>query len=502
LEQIDKNNVHSLHVAWIYQAGDISGGMQETPIVIDGIIYSITAGNRVAAIDGRTGNEIWHAEIKLDPLTTKGLVPPFSRGVAVGRGKVFVGTIDGRAMAFDQKSGKQLWTAQLTDFRECGFCGFDSPPALANDVITLGTEASEISNAGKIYGLKADTGELLWTLDVVKKDAASWSTEEGARYGGGGAWLPGSYDAETDTVFYGTSNPAADMYGEDRKGDNLYTDSVLAIDPHTGKIKWYRQEIKHDLWDFDSAYELLFLKRDGKDLIVHLNKSGFVFVMDKQDGTLENVWRLTENYTFAKGIDPKTGEMIGRNDPVPGAEYLFCPSPWGARSWNHGAYNPKAGLWFTNVLELCATGTPVEQKANPHEYTVLRMGAKDIMAKKVEGAPGRLEARDPITGERKWSYEMNVPGLASVLTTGGGLVFNGDPLGTVRAFDADTGRVLWSFNTGSGLRSGIVSYAIGGKQYILVPSGRGSFAAALLPGVFPEMADVRGASTLIAFTLD
>jgi alcohol dehydrogenase (cytochrome c) len=503
LDQIDKNNVHGLHVAWIYQAGDISGGMQETPIVIDGIIYSITAGNRVAAIDGKSGTEIWHSEIKLNSLSTKSLVPPFSRGVTVGRGKVFVGTVDGRAFAFDQRTGKPLWTSQLTHFRECGGCGFDSPPVLADDVLTFGTEASEISTSGKIFGVNADTGEPLWTFDVIKNDADSWSTEEGARYGGGGAWLPGSYDAETDTVFYGTSNPAADLWGEDRKGDNLYTDSVIALEPKTGKLKWYRQEIKHDLWDFDSAYELLFIRNNDKDLIVHLNKNGFVYVMDKRDGKLENVWRLVENYTFAKGVDPHTGEMMDRNDPIPDKQYLFCPSAWGARSWNHGAFNPKVGLWFTNTLELCMTGTPVEQKANPHEYSVLRMGARDITPKKIEGmAPSRLDARDPITGERKWTYEMNVPALGSVLTTGGGLVFNGDPLGTVRAFDADNGKVLWSFNTGSGLRSGIVSYAIEGKQYILVPSGRGSFAAALLPGVFPEMADVRGAATLIAFSLD
>jgi alcohol dehydrogenase (cytochrome c) len=225
--------------------------------------------------------------------------------------------------------------------------------------------------------------------------------------------------------------------------------------------------------------------------------------MDQRDGKLENVWPLVETYDFAKGIDPKTGSLIGRNDPVPDKKFTVCPSAWGGRSWNHGAYNPKTGLWYTNVLELCTSGTPVVQKGDPHGYASGRLGLKDPEQVRLPGkSAGRLDARDPITGERKWTYEVSVPLLGSVLTTGGSLVFNGDPFGIVRAFDADNGRTLWSFNTGSGLRSGIVSYAIDGKQYVLVPSGWGSFAALYMPYVFPEIANLPGASTLIAFTLD
>ena len=304
-------------------------------------------------------------------------------------------------------------------------------------------------------------------------------------------------------MFYGTSNPGADFYGVDRNGDNLYTDSVLALDPKTGKLKWYRQEIEHDVWDYDGAYEALLFRRDGKDLLVHLSKSGFVFVMDKKNGKLENVWPLFEGYTFAKSIDPKTGKLAGRLEPKPGQDALICPSAFGGRSWNPGAYNPNTGLWYTTVLEICNTGSPVVQPADPHAYSVLRLGVKNLVFKKIAGeSPGRLDARDPITGKRKWTYETALPSFGSVLTTGGGLVFNGDPLGIIRAFDADTGKVLWSFNTGSGLRSGIVSYAAGGKQYILVPSGWGSYVAVFLPALFPEFAGVPGASTLIAFTLE
>lgn len=502
LDQIDKSNVGKLKVAWIHQGGDITHGIQETPIVIDGVVYSVTAGNRIAALDGKTGKEIWRFEPKLDPLTKKVLFSPYSRGVTVGRNKVFIGTVDGRGIAVDQKTGKEIWQVQLTDFANCQGCNFTSPPVLANDVLTYGSTGGDLAAAAKIFGVEAETGKKLWEFETIKQDAESWPAES-ARYGGGGAWLPGAYDPETGLVYYGTGNPGKDFVGTDREGDNLYTDSVIALDPKTGTLKWYRQEIKHDVWDYDSAYEALLLKKDGKDLLVHLNKSGFVFVMDKANGSLQNIWRLSDTINFAKDIDAKTGDLIGRLDPPIGTTTVICPSPFGARSWNPGAYNPKTGLWYVNAMEICDGLTPVMQKTDPKDYGSPHIGSEDFgKLQKVAGhAAGRLDARDPITGERKWTYEMNIPSFGSVLTTGGALVFNGDPLGIIRAFDAESGKVLWNFNTGSGLRSGLISYAVDGKQYILVPSGWGSYAAILMPALFPELEKVPGASTLIAFTL-
>jgi alcohol dehydrogenase (cytochrome c) len=315
--------------------------------------------------------------------------------------------------------------------------------------------------------------------------------------------LPGVYDAATDTIFYGTGNPGKDFYGFDREGDNLYTDSVLALDAKTGKLKWHRQEIKHDVWDYDSGYEIMSFNRDGEDLLVHPNKSGFVFVMNKSDGTLKNVWRLTETANFVKDIDPKTGEQSGRLEPPVGKRTRICPSAFGGRSWNAGSFSPKTGLWYSNVMEFCGALEPVLQKSDPKDVGSGHIGADDFGKFSLEPghAPGRLDARDPVTGKCAWTHEMEVPSFSSVLSTGGGLVFNGDPLGTLHAHDADTGKVLWSFRTGSGMRSGIVSYAVDGKQFILVPSGWGSYAAILLPAVFPQFSKVQGAATLIAFTL-
>jgi alcohol dehydrogenase (cytochrome c) len=503
LDQINKDNVSKLSVAWIAHGGDITMGIQETPLAIDGVIYSITAGNRVAALDGRTGQKLWSYQPKLDPLTKKVLFSPYSRGVAVGHGMVFIGTVDGRGIALDQKTGKEIWQVQLTDFANCHGCNFTSPPVVAGDILTFGSTAGELATQGKIYGVEAKSGQKLWEFNTIKNDPRSWPGESG-KYGGGGAWMPGTYDAETDTIFYGTGNPGKDFIDADRQGDNLYTDSVVALDPKTGRLKWYRQEIKQDVWDYDSPYEVMLFKKDGKDLIVHLNKSGYVFVLDKHDGNIENIWPLSDVINFVQGIDKKTGELIGRVQLPMNQETLICPSTMGARSWNSGAYNPKTGLWYNNVLDFCGYLKPVAQKADPKDYGTAHIGANDFgrLVLAPDGRkPGRLDARDPFTGERKWTYEMDIPGFASVLTTGGGLVFNGDPLGMLRAFDADIGKVLWSFNTGSGMRSGIISYAVDGEQYILVPSGWGSYAAILLPALFPQLEKVPAASTLIAFKL-
>jgi alcohol dehydrogenase (cytochrome c) len=193
LDQINKGNIGKLKVAWIAQGGDITHGIQETPIVVDGIVYSITANDHVAAINAKTGEIIWQYQPKLDQVVKKVLFAPYSRGVAVGRGKVFIGTIDGRGIALDQKSGKEEWNVQLTDFENCHGCNFTSPPTLARDVLAFGSTAGELATAGKIYGVNADTGAKLWEFETIKQDPNSWEGDSG-KYGGGGAWMPGTYD--------------------------------------------------------------------------------------------------------------------------------------------------------------------------------------------------------------------------------------------------------------------------------------------------------------------
>lgn len=504
LSAINKDNVKRLKVAWVHQPGNITHGLQATPIVIDGVLYYVSANNNVWAVDAATGATLWHYEPKLSPLAKQSFYAAASRGVTVGRGKVYLGTLDGRFVALDQKTGKELWSTQLSDLKTQYGALFSAPPQLAGNVLFGGTTGGDQPIMGKIYAVDADSGKPVWTFDILKDDPASWPGDS-RKVGGGSAWMPGTYDPRSDTIYIGTSNAAPDYFNAERKGDNKYTASLLALDPKSGKLKWARQEVPHDSWDFDSAYEALMVKKDGKDVIVHLNKGGFVFVMDKDDGKLHNVWQFAQNVNWVKGIDPKSGKLIDPVYPEAGKRKLFCPNLLGARSWNHGAYNPETGLWYSHAMEVCnEVVAGKDDPANLVAMSALSLGIEEIklVPPPADKPHGRLDARDPLTGKVKWSLRYDMPPLSSVLTTAGGLVFTGDLHGHIYAYDADDGKELWRFNAGSGLRGGPVSYAAGGRQYIVVPTGLGSHAPGFLAGAFPEIKDLPGGAALIAFTVD
>jgi alcohol dehydrogenase (cytochrome c) len=503
LDQINTKNINKLKVAWIHQPGDIQHGLQATPIVVDGIAYYIGPNNNVFALEADTGKQIWHYQPELDDIVQEVFYVAASRGVTVGHGNVYVGSLDGRFIALDQKTGKEKWSSQITNQKNCYGCLFSSPPQLAGDILYGGTTGGDQPTQGKIFAVNAITGKKAWTFDILlKDDEKSWPGDSG-EVGGSGAWLPGTYDEKSDTIFIGTANAAPDFYGADRVGDNKHTASLLAINPNNGKLRWAYQEIPHDVWDYDASYEALSINHNGKDLLVHLNKSGYVFVLEKSTGKLENIWPLAENINFAESINKKTGELIGRIKMPVGEETTICPYLLGARSWNHGAYNPDTGLWYTNAMEACNVVVPAHQEHESVGIAGLYLGVSKLVAVAPPGkeVSARLDARDPITGKLKWSVDYPLPGLGSVLTTGGNLVFNGDPKGMIFAYDAETGKKVWEFNAGSGLRGGIVSYAVNGKQYIVAATGLGSHAPGFMASAWPEITGLPGGAALIAFTL-
>ena len=503
LDQINKGNVKNMHVAWIHQPGNITHGLQATPIVIDGVMYTISADNNVFALDAATGKILWHYAAKLDPVAKEVFYQSANRGVTVGRGKVFLGTVDGRFVALDQKTGKQVWSTQLTDMRKEYGALFSSSPQLAGNTLFGGTTGGDQPIIGKIYGVNADTGERTWTFEVPKDDPKSWPGDSRTR-GGGSAWLPGTYDPTTDTIYIGTSNASPDFNHADRVGDNLYTATLLALEPATGKVKWHRQEVPQDTWDFDSAYEALLVPDGkGKTALVHLNKNGFVYVMDKDTGAMRNAWQYTENMNWAKGVDPKTGLPIEPNYPETDKQKIHCPNLLGGRSWNYGAYNPMTKLWYSQGMEVCNTVTSAKQGAVAG-IGGLSLGLSEItlMAPPGKKADGWLGAFDPLTGKEAWKVRFDLPPLSSVLATAGGLVITGDMYGGLYAFDADNGAQLWKFNAGSGARGGPISYAVNGKQYIAIPTGLGSHAVGFLSGAFPQIKDLPGGAALIVFSLD
>ena len=503
LKQITKENVQHLKVAWIHQPGDITNGLQATPLAIDGIVYYNGPFNNTFALNGASGEMLWHYRPDVDPVAYELTLTGQNRGVTIGDGKLFLGTSDGKFIAIDQKSGKELWVKQIVDPRQCN-CAFTSSPQLAGDILFGGTFGGDFASRGRIYAVHAESGEPAWSFDIIRDTPESWPAGA-AEHGGGGAWLPGTYDEESDTIYIGTGNAAPDFDGATRPGDNKYTATLLALEPKTGKLKWHYQEIPHDIWDYDAAFELLRIKKAGKEFLIHPNKSGFVFVYDRQGGKPKHVWSMAENMSVATGYDLERGDLIGRKEHQRGVETIYCPGPFGIRNWNHSAYNPATGLWYNNTMDVCGRVKPVLVDPNSLGLTQPYFGS-DIF----ENVPppggrvsARLEARDPLSGKLLWAADYSsAPGLGSLLTTGGNLVFNTDSIGVLRAHHAATGAELWHFNTGSGSRGGIISYAVNGRQYILATSGVSGWVYNSVGTLFPELDNRPGGGILIAFTLD
>jgi alcohol dehydrogenase (cytochrome c) len=516
LDQINAGNVKNLKVAWIHLPGRSTRGLQAMPLAADGVLYYSGSYSRVFALDGATGKLIWSFFPELnEDLVSMQTHSPYNRGVALGHGKVYVGTVDGHLIALDMKTGKKAWDTKLVNSEKLTV-GFTGAPLVVKDTIIIGSQGGEWTSRGPLFGVDANTGQKKWEFFTVAGTDEAKQTWGGDswRTGGGGAWMPGTYDAETNTIWWGTANPAPlyDWAGGDwqksgpRPGTNLYTSSVIALDPDTGKLKFYHQELPHDAWDFDSAVgEFVLIDRDGKKLAVHPNKGGFIFVYDRSNGKVENVWRLTKNINFVKDIDPKTGELIGRRDLSLGVvKPPLCPAIAGGISWNAGAYSPKTGLYYKISQEWCMEMEVVKTTPIVEPMAQLNIGANFNFVPPPDGpAVGRLDARDPVTGAKKWEVTFPEPPLASVLATGGNLVFVPDARGALHAYNAENGQELWSQYNGVGHNGGIITYSAGGKQYIAVPAGWGSMVADAYADLYgePYKSMPKDAGALVVFSL-
>jgi len=503
LDQINRKNVDHLAPVWVFQTGVVDGGFSCTPLVADGVMYITSPWNRVFALDAVTGKELWHYYYPV-PKEFGLLYGPWNRGVALGHGLVYMGTIDNHLLALDMETGEEVWKVEIEDVDQCG-CNITGAPLVVKDKVIVGVTGGDSAHRGYLNAFNAKTGRHAWRFWTIPEPGVegheTWHGDSW-RYGGGATWMTGSYDADLNLLYWGVGNPAADFYGEDRKGDNLYTDSIVALDPDTGELKWYHQEIPHDVWDWDAAYEcvLLDLKVDGvkRKLLVNPNKGGYTWVMDRTNGEFINAWPLAEKINWISGIDAE-GNLLDRLEPKVGEQTIICPSIGGGRSWNHGAYSPKTGLFYTTGIEWCQNLTVQEEKPKPGEVF---MGGLFELRRTPEGeAWSHFDAYDPVTGKKKWSYRSKYPLLASAVATGGNLVFTGDPEGDFFALDAVNGKKLWSFNTGSGHRGSPMTYAVDGRQYIAVPAGWGSAVAGIMPQIWPEIEDFPSGSALFVFAL-
>ena len=490
LDQINSKNVKGLKEAWSHMPSRATRGLQSFPLAADGVLYYTSAYNQLYALDGATGAVLWIYKQKLDEdLVAKQTHSPYNRGVALGNGNVYMGTLDGKLAAIDMKTGKLNWETKLVDSKKLTV-GFTGAPLFVKDKVIIGAQGGEWPGRGPIFGVEAKSGQLVWTFNTSggnegtpsdRRDTwggDSWKT------GGGGGWMAGAYDPETDTVWWGTANPAPlyDWAGPEwqtkgpRPGTNLYTTAVILLNPDTGELKNYHQELPHDAWDFDSSMgEFVFLERDGKKYVVHPNKGGHVFVYDR-GGKVQNVYAGVDNINFVKGVDPKTGELIGRRDMVEGKHTNLCPAIAGGYSWNAGTYNPKTGLYYRVGYEWCMDLEIVKTTPVLEPMAQLNIGANFTMhGPGNEKAWGHVRARDPITGKVKWSmdFKNGIP-HGSLLSTGGNLLFIPEADGHLSAVDASTGKVLWRHNNGNLHDGGIITYLAKGKQYVAVEVGKGS----------------------------
>ena len=509
LKQINTKNVKDLKLAWQHNPSATKRGIQGFPLAVDGIVYYTTTSGTIWAIDGATGAPVWQHAAKIDVERAEGtFYNPYNRGLAISGGNVYMGTTDGRLIALNAKTGAVVWDNEIMTVAQ-GNKGFTGAPLVVKDTVIIGANGGELSGCcGPIYAVDAKTGSVKWQFDTIGGDQRSrdsWGNDSW-KIGGGGGWMTGSYDPATNTVWWGTANPAPDydyiggdwMNNGPRPGLNLYSSSVVVLDADSGELSAYFQEMPHDAWDFDSAVgEFLMIEKGGKRNMVHPNKGGIIFVYDADsvgggnELTVNNAYMIGETYNYIKGVT-KEGRLVGRRELPEGKHSDVCPAIDGAISWNTGAYNPKRNTHFMLTQEFCFD-IEVVNPERPDDFSGQAYFGASWTSKapkqKADGTPvdaayGTLQARDPLTGEMKWRVEYKYPVLASLLSTGGDLVFVPGADGMFDARDAKTGKLLWQNNLGTGAHGGVITYMAGGKQYVAVVTGWGSHVAGNFPGLF------------------
>lgn len=502
LNQITRDNVHRLAPAWTFPTGG-RGGLESAPIIADGKLYLVNQENNVFALDAATGKLIWNYVYKPSKDARAGNGK--ARGLAIGFGMLFMGTRENRLLALDAKTGKEVWNIEIENSLKCG-CGISSAPLLVKDKVITGVTGGESAHRGYISAFDAKTGQLAWRFYAIPEPGQPGSetwTGDSWKLGGGSSWFTGSYDPELNLVFWGVGNPSSDLYGGDRLGANLYTDSLVALDADTGKLRWYFQETPHDVYDYDSDPEpiLIDVEQNGqmRKLVIHSSKNGFAYILDRETGKFIRGFPYVDTVTWAKGLD-KDGKPLEPIEPEVGKDFLFCPGTQGGRNRNHSAYSPVTGLWYTTALEVCSHLTPQRQD-DVKEGESFWGGLREEQLN--PNAVPHISAFDPLTGKKGWSFATKYFNASSLLATAGGLVFGGDIEGSTFALDDRTGQKLWSFNTGSRIASPVVSYSVNGRQYVAIGSGGGSLIEARAPLYWPEAKNHIGqdASTLFVFAL-
>ncbi len=481
LTQINKSNVKRVAPLWMFTLPNVSG-LQVTPLVVDGLMY-VTAGNECYALDAGSGRQIWHYQRP----RTKGLVGGgaggTNRGAAYANGKIFMDTDNAHIIALDRWDGSLLWETEIADSK-LNYSATSAPIVVGNLVIT-GTAGGEEGARGFIAAYDQNTGKEVWRFWTVpapgEPGSETWKGK-GIEHGGAVAWFTGVYDSETDTVFWQAGNPGEDYNGDERVGDNLYSDCILALDAKTGKLKWHYQTTPHDLWDWDTTETPVVINAnwEGKPrkLLVQGNRNGFFYVFDRTNGKLLLAKQFIKELTWASGIGPDGRPILQPNQEPSPAGTRVCPSQDGATNWYSPSWNPITGLFYMQTNEKCSIYTKREEEF-AFGRAFLGGGQRVDPATK----PVRiLRALDLQTGAVKWEIPQigTANSWGGTLATSTGLVFFGEDSGAFAAADASTGKILWTFPTGVNWKASPMVYQFGGKEIVAVAAGAGIMAFGLV----------------------
>jgi alcohol dehydrogenase (cytochrome c) len=478
LTQINTETVRHLAPRWTFTIPD-AGTLQATPLVVDGILY-ITGPNECYALDAGSGRPIWHFKEPKHPHTTGG---GNNRGVAIAGDRVFMTTDAAHLIALQRFTGDKLWDVALAEVRQNYAAG--SAPLVAGPFVITGVAGGEHGANGFVSAHDQETGKEMWRFDTVPKPgqpgSETWKGKD-ITHGGAPTWFTGSYDPQLDLVYWPTGNPSKEYNGDDRQGDNLYSDCILALDRQTGKLRWHYQFTPHDLWDWDATETSVLIDTEWqgqpRKLMLHANRNGFFYVFDRTDGKLLLAKPFVKSLNWASGIGSD-----GRPIKLPGLEPTpqgtkVCPSQDGATNWFSPSFNPGTGLYYVQTFDKCSIYT--KRDADVWTSGKAYLGGSQHTAD--DPKPQRiLRAIDIKTGEIKW--ELPQPGPAyswgGTITTAGGLVIFGEEGGALMAADAKTGKPLWSFQTNQVWRASPMIYGFDGRQYVAVAAGPTVIAFAL-----------------------
>jgi alcohol dehydrogenase (cytochrome c) len=472
LSEINTGNVSKLAPKWYFPIGN-SRRLEVTPVAVDGVMY-VTTANEAFALDARSGRQIWHYSRPL----TKGVIGDaaggINRGVAVLGDRVFMATDDAHVIALHRANGNLLWDARMADFRQ--HYGSTSAPLVVNDLVLSGTSGGDEGARGFIDAYKVSTGEhawRFWTMPAPGEPLSETWVGRAIEHGCATAWLTGTFDPEANLIYWPTGNPCPDYNGDERKGDNLYSSSVVALEPATGKLRWYYQFTPHDLHDWDATETPMLVDTEfggrQRKLLLQANRNGFFYVLDRLNGQFLLGQPFVKKMTWASGIGADgRPKVLRESDPTPQGTKA-CPAVEGATNWMSTAFDAATGLFYVMALESCNIYTKSSAWWEPGK-SFYGGGTR-----RVPGEPGKkyLRAIDVKTGKIAWEVPQTgtAESWGGVLSTAGGVVLYGDDSGALAAVNAKDGKPLWHFHTNELWKASPMTYMVDGKQYVAVAAG-------------------------------